>query len=181
MNKDFGCAEDWQLEREASIKIARDILRDRDWYMASDEIQYIVEAGKTLKRDTHGNLTSEGRRKLFSSTRAEVTAQWLLQLACTRPRLLRDFAEVIYDAQRNDAVGPETKRPIAWELVAAYEQCAAFPPTLPEVRQIFIARKNFRWPTDFYARRVLKSLRLELRPAKRGCPRKTIKISTVNS
>ena len=166
MNKD--------VDRELSIKIARDMLRDRDWYILHDEIQYFVGVGETLKRDTHGNLTSEGDRKLFSSTHEEVMAHLLLQMARTQPLLLRDFAEAIYKAQRNNGVGPETNRPIAWELVAAYEQCTAFHPTLPEVRQIFIARKNFRWPGDYYARRLLKSLcLLKLRPAKRGAPRKT--------
>lgn len=99
-------------------------------------------------------------------------------------RWLRDLAELIneyeaiHKAQHNDGVDVETTRPIALELVAAYEQCTALYPTLPEVREVFKARKEsgkheFPWPSDRYARRLLGSLDLQLRAAKRGAPHGT--------
>jgi len=174
MNKD---AEERWLDRKISITVAREMLKDPRNFMLNPHVQEIMEMSKTLECDARGLLTSEGRRKLFSSTWGRVMADSLLVWACTLPSGLRDFAELICKARYNDGVDSGTARPIALELVAAYEQCTAFRPTLREVREVFKARKKFRWPGDFYARRRLRSLCLPLRPAKRGAPKKTKKLA----
>jgi hypothetical protein len=170
-------AEERRVDREAAITVPREILKDPKWFIINEHAREIAEMSKTLECDARGIPTREGHRKLFSSTRAQVTAQWLLVWACSRPRLLSALGELIYKARYNDNVYLGTRRPIAFELVAAYEQCTAFHPTLPEVREVFKAREKFRWPGDFYARRLLRSLCLPLRPAKRGPPKKTKRLA----
>ncbi len=135
---------------------------------------FIARDSKALEDGDPGDA---GFVKLLSFTYARGLADLLLLMAYTNPGKLRDLGEAICLALRDGGVDSGTDRPIALELVNAYEQCTAFPPTLPEVRKVFIARnkiarKKCRWPGDFYARRRLRSLCLHLRPAKRGRPKK---------
>lgn len=183
MSEDLESAEAfWRYiaGRESLIVTARERLKNRRLFMVNALARAIAEESKTLER---GGVTSEGlvelrppgKVKLFSSKQARWIGNLLLLLAYTNPGTLRDLGEAICLALRDGGVDKVTDRAIALELVNAYEQCPALQPTLPEVREIFKARKKLGWPGDFYARRALRSLGLQLRPAKRGAPRKTKK------
>jgi hypothetical protein len=178
VNKDAQLTEvPYPIRSMTVIATARERLKDRRLFMVNDHAREIAEESKTLERDARGRLTTEGVAKLFSFPHAHSTERWLLRIAYESPGMLRDLGQAICNAHRQEGVDLVTDRPIALELVNAYEQCPALRPTLPEVREIFIARKKYRWPGDFYARRVLLSLRLPLRPAKRGAPKKVKKLA----
>jgi hypothetical protein len=150
----------------------RNLLRTMSILLAREQLTHglarkIREDIKTCY-DAHGGITYEGLSELIDSKKSLPMAFCLLLMACTAPRDLRDLAEALCNGTDVASVTPP--RPIALELVNAYEQCTAFHPTLPEVRETFIARKKCRWPGDFYARRALRSLGLVLRAATRGRP-----------
>ena len=162
MNKD---AELRRIERSLSIEFARERLKDRRLFGVIGLADMIARDSKELEEDDAGFV------KLLSFTYARPMADLLLLMAYTNSGKLRNLGEAICLALCDGGVDSVTDRPIALELVAAYEQCSAFYPTLPEVRKIFIARKKHRWHGDFYARRALRSLGLQLRPARRGRPK----------
>jgi hypothetical protein len=92
----------------------------------------------------------------------------LLHLALNNPKVL---VEVAYELCR---LQKDLKRPFKCprgaDLIAAYETCAAFPPTFSEVKQAFIAKHgekkwngshdNDKSHGDFSARNTLKILGL---------------------
>jgi len=183
MKKDTQRAKDRRIERKASIDFARDILKYPNEHLLIDNAREIAEVGATLECDERGFLTTKGYRQLFSGAptsfpkaRADHIAKWLLQMACIRPQVLRIFAEAICTARDNNSVSLTITRSIALEFVNAYEQCTAFYPSITEVREVFIARKeeglhNEKWPGNSSASRTLRNLGLKLQ-AKRGRPRK---------
>jgi hypothetical protein len=182
MNKAAQLTENRLRTRRIMIFNARALLKlplaQRHLFIVTNLAIQIAEESKTT-------LERGGFVKLFFSKHGRKTANSLLLMAYTQPRMLRDLGEAICNARARladgvDLVDLETMHPIAEEVVKAYEQCAALVPTLPEVREMFIARKKagihkFSWPADFSARRALLSRCLELRPAKRGAPKKNQK------
>jgi hypothetical protein len=97
-------------------------------------------------------------------------AKSLLNLAITSTTKLRqvadalDFLDALFSEQTPD------DRQV--NILRAYADCDNNPPTLPEVREKFVARFGEQcWPVDFSVRKTLKWLGLPLAKAKRGRPR----------
>ena len=95
------------------------------------------------------------------------TAHYLLTAATISTKSLRLIAKAL------DAIDAEQREdPRQANIIKAYADCDNYPPTLPEVREKFVAKLDERnWPTDFSIRKTLKSMELPLAKARRGRPR----------
>jgi hypothetical protein len=163
MNKD---AELQRIERNLSIEFARERLKDRRLAGVIGLADIIASDSKGLEEGDAGFV------KLLSFTYARPMADLLLLMAYTNPRKLRNLGEAICNARRNDGVDLGTSRPIAEELVDAYEQSRdGLRPTIKELRDKFKDLSDESdWPGDFSAVRTLRGLNLEIAPSKPGRP-----------
>ena len=194
MKRNVGRAELRRIEREASIANAReraklpranrhlctvigiaDITKlpraNRHLCSVISLADFIARDSKGLEEDDAGDA---GFVKLLSFTYARGLADLLLLMAYTNPGKLRNLGEAICLALRDGGVDSVINRPIALELVNAYEQCEprdGLRPTIKELRDKFKDLSDESdWPGDFSAVRTLRGLNLEVAPSKRGRP-----------
>ena len=169
--KQFEWARRSLLKKSVAVALARDrIAYSRRSAAAIGFAREIVEsANETLGKDVDQVLSQERWRCLFQNDIHRMQAETLFVSAILAPERLRDIGEALCNLKNGCSIVGD--RPVAQELVTAYEQCASYRPTLPEVRRVFKNRGKLRWPGDFYARRLLRdTLGLNLRSAKRSRP-----------
>jgi hypothetical protein len=123
------------------------------------KIEEVNWSGKHPDKKIEALLEDEGDMLLRTS--------WLLLMgAVLSTKKLRELADAL-DAE--PGVDPRQAN-----ILNAYVECCAIscPPTLPELRNVFVKRHGKQsWRSDFAVRKTLKKLGLRLSDARRGRPR----------
>jgi hypothetical protein len=118
-----------------------------------------------------GRATQDEWKSFFQDKDTQGLMRGLMRHALEAPDYLRDIADTLIQLKKG-GVKTSNDRAVVLELITAYESCAEYHATLPEIRRAFIDRYgDARWPGDVSARRTLLALDIPLGKAKRGRPR----------
>ena len=132
-------------------------------YQLAEEIIKLRILSTSRERNLHP-FVKQWHRKWKSRT-----AHILLLAAMRSATKLRQVADALdaHDAEKR-------QDPRQANIIKAYTDCVekSYPPTLPELREKFVARFGQQcWPADFSVRKTLRWLGLPWAKAKRGRPR----------
>jgi len=90
----------------------------------------------------------------------------LVLIALLRPKGFYLIFRAFMQIEESSADDPHAEK-----IITSYDECELFPPTLRELKSVFIARfGEDHWRGDFSVRDTLRFLKLPLRKDKRGRP-----------